>query len=81
MIDGYEGKSGKVWRVSEYVPVADNECVPKDKVINLTGKLLSSDFLDKPFTINLPKGRWHILRMGHTTTGHTNATGGGGRGL
>lgn len=80
-IDGYEGKSGKVWRVSEYFPVADNECIPKDQVINLTGKLLSSDFLDKPFSINLPKGRWHILRIGHTTTGHVNATGGGGRGL
>lgn len=80
-IDGYEGKSGKVWRVSEYFPVADNECIPKDQIINLTGKLLSSDFLDKPFSINLPKGRWHILRIGHTTTGHVNATGGGGRGL
>ena len=81
VIDGYEGKSGKVWRVSKYFPIADNECVPKDKIINLTGKLISSDFLDKPFTINLPKGRWHILRIGHTTTGHINATGGGGRGL
>ena len=81
VIDGYEGKSGKVWRVSKYFPIADNECVPKDKIINLTGKLISSDFLDKPFTINLPKGRWHVLRIGHTTTGHINATGGGGRGL
>lgn len=81
VIDGYEGKSGKVWRVSEYFPVADNECLSPDKLINLTGKLISSDFLDKPFSINLPKGRWHILRIGHTTTGHVNATGGGGRGL
>lgn len=81
VIDGYEGKSGKVWRVSEYFPVADNECLSPDKLINLTGKLISSDFLNKPFSINLPKGRWHILRIGHTSTGHINATGGGGRGL
>lgn len=81
VIDGYEGKSGKVWRVSEYFPVADNECIAPSRLINLTGKLPSSDFLDKPFSINLPKGRWHIIRMGHTTTGHVNATGGGGRGL
>ena len=39
-IDGYEGKSGKVWRVSEYFPVADNECIPKDQIINLTGKTI-----------------------------------------
>lgn len=81
VIDGYEGKSGKVWRVSEYFPVADNECVEPSKIINLTGILPSNEFLDKPISINLPKGRWHILRMGHTTTGHVNATGGGGRGL
>lgn len=80
-IDGYEGKSGKVWRVSEYYPISDNECIEPSKMINLTGRLTSSDFLDNPFSINLPKGRWHILRIGHTTTGHVNATGGGGRGL
>ncbi len=81
VIDGYEGKSGKVWRVSEYFPVADNECIEPSKMINLTGVLPSNDFLEKPISINLPKGRWHIIRMGHTSTGHINATGGGGRGL
>ncbi len=28
-----------------------------------------------------PAGNWTILRIGHTSTGHTNATGGGGIGL
>lgn len=81
VIDGYEGKSGKVWRVSKYFPVADNECVRKDGIINLTSKLLTSSYSDGRFSVDLPKGKWHILRMGHTITGHVNATGGGGRGL
>lgn len=81
VIDGYEGKSGKVWRVSKYFPVADNECVRKGGIINLTSKLLTSSYSDGRFSVDLPKGKWHILRMGHTITGHVNATGGGGRGL
>lgn len=74
VIDGYEGKSGAVWRVSKYFPVSDNECTKK--ILNIT-----SMFKDGKLTTFLPKGKWHILRMGHTSTGHTNATGGGGRGL
>ncbi len=26
-----------------------------------------------------PAGNWVIVRIGHTSTGHTNATGGGGQ--
>ncbi|MGN1375025.1 MAG: glycosyl hydrolase [Prevotella sp.] len=77
VIDGYEGKSGVVWRVSEAFPVSDKECVPSDKFINLTSQLSPTGEI----TVNLPKGDWHLLRMGHTSTGHTNATGGGARGL
>ena len=29
----------------------------------------------------LPKGTWRLLRMGHTSTGQTNATAGTGKGL
>ena len=29
----------------------------------------------------LPPGRWRIVRFGHVSTGHTNATAGGGKGL
>ncbi len=75
-IDGYEGKSGLVWRVSKAFALDDADCVNPKDIINLTSSL-SGDMLN----ISLPKGRWHILRMGHTSTGHTNATGGGGRGL
>ncbi|MBO4608054.1 MAG: DNA-binding protein [Prevotella sp.] len=72
VIDGYEGKSGAVWRVSKAFPITDADCIPLDKMIRLSG-------VDGQITI--PKGNWRILRMGHTSTGHTNATGGGGRGL
>lgn len=50
-------------------------------MINLSDKFISSNQTGKDVTVNLPKGKWHILRIGHTSTGHTNATGGGGRGL
>lgn len=81
VIDGFEGKSGIVWRVSKDFPVSDNECVNPTKVIDLTNKLLLSSTKDTPLSFSLPKGKWHIVRIGHTSTGHTNATGGGGRGL
>lgn len=75
-IDGYEGKSGAVWRVSQSVDFADDDCYRADEIINIT-----QDFNNGFLTSRLPKGRWHILRMGHASTGHVNATGGGGRGL
>ena len=81
VIDGYEGKSGAVWRVSARYPVADNECIDPQQIINLSEQLTAAVSTGTPLTVNLPKGRWHLLRMGHTTTGHTNATGGGGKGL
>ena len=75
VIDGYEGKSGLVWRVSKQ-SLDTSDVVPMDNIRNLS-EALHDNVLD----INLPEGRWHLLRMGHTTTGHTNATGGGGKGL
>lgn len=81
IVDGYEGKSGVVWRVSKSFPVSDKECLDPTKIIDLTDKLMLSDFKDTPLDFSLPKGKWHIVRIGHTSTGHTNATGGGGRGL
>ncbi len=81
VIDGYEGKSGIVWRVSKEFPIANNECVDPSKVVDLTDKLLLSSSKDTLLEFSLPKGKWHIVRIGHTSTGHTNATGGGGRGL
>lgn len=71
VVDGYEGKSGKVWRVSKKFPIADNECVSLSEMINLSDKFISSNQTGKDVTVNLPKGKWHILRIGHTSTGHT----------
>lgn len=77
VIDGYEGKSGAVWRVSKYFPVDDKECVDPSKVIDLTPRLRRPSTTDAPLAFSLPKGKWHLVRIGHTSTGHTNATGGG----
>jgi len=79
-IHQFEGKNGDVWRVSERTTTAqlpDAQCVPLSKIINLTNKLDASGRL----TWTAPPGRWTILRMGHTSTGQVNTTGGGGRGL
>ena len=78
-IHEWEGKAGFVWRVAratseEEVPASD--CVQLDEVIDLTASLQGDEA-----RVSLPEGSWRILRIGHTTTGHTNATGGAGRGL
>lgn len=79
-INQYEGKSAAVWRISKrstsaQIPV--QLCVPLNKIIDLTAKLEADGHLNW----KAPKGKWTILRIGHTSTGHTNATGGGGKGL
>jgi hypothetical protein len=79
-IHQFEGKNGDVWRVSQRTTPAqlpDAQCVPLGKVLNLTDKLDANGRL----TWAAPPGRWNILRMGHTSTGQINTTGGGGRGL
>ena len=79
-INQFEGKNGSVWRISKRSTdqqIANNLCVPLNEIINLTDKLKP----DGTLNWKAPKGNWTILRIGHTTTGHTNATGGGGMGL
>ncbi len=79
-IGQYEGKTGEVWRVSKSTTATelpDVTCIPKDKIINITDKLDANGRLHW----NAPAGDWTILRVGHTSTGHTNATGGKGSGL
>lgn len=79
-INQFEGKNGSVWRISKRSTdeqIAKNLCVPLNKIINLTGRLKP----DGTLNWQAPKGKWTILRIGHTSTGHTNATGGGGMGL
>lgn len=78
-IHQWEGKAGFVWRVArettdEEIPV--QQCVQLEEVIDLTASL-QGDVAQ----VTLPAGSWRILRVGHTSTGHTNATGGAGRGL
>ena len=78
-INHWEGKSGRVWRVAEATSDTEapaSECVQVDEVIDLTPALK-----DGALTASLPDGEWRILRLGHTSTGHTNATGGAGKGL
>lgn len=79
-IHQYEGKNGEVWRISRRSSpqeVPDSICIPADKVIDLTTRLDSTGRLKW----DVPPGDWVVLRMGHTSTGHRNETGGGGKGL
>jgi len=79
-INQFEGKNGSVWRISKRSTdeqIAKNLYVPLNKIINLTDKLNP----DGTLNWKAPKGNWTILRVGHTSTGHTNATAGGGKGL
>jgi len=79
-INQFEGKSGAVWRVAKHTTtseIPDAACVPKNKIIDIT------KYLDARGHLNwtAPNGQWVILRMGHTSTGHMNETGGAGKGL
>jgi hypothetical protein len=79
-INQFEGKNGSVWRISKRVTskeIPSELCVPLNKIIELRGKLNP----DGSLNWQVPPGNWTILRIGHTTTGQKNATGGGGIGL
>jgi len=79
-IHQYEGKSGRVWRISEAstsAQIADTDGIPKDKIMDVSAFVREDGTLDW----QAPKGRWRILRMGHTSTGHKNETAGNGKGL
>ncbi|MDR2913635.1 MAG: DNA-binding protein [Tannerella sp.] len=79
-IHQYEAKNASTWRVAprttdEQIPA--NLCIDPQKMIDI------SQYVDKGGNLNwkMPKGNWTILRIGHTSSGHTNATGGKGAGL
>jgi hypothetical protein len=81
IINNYEGKNGSVWRVAFNTTdeeVSKANAVPLKSIINLTDKLSANGKLNwlPPSNQN-----WVIVRIGHTSTGSTNATGGGGKGL
>jgi hypothetical protein len=85
VINQFESKNGSMWRVSlpatqQTVPASTT--IPLDKIIDLTASL------DKEGKVNFTGGQlpagydaWVIVRMGHTSTGHENATAGAGKGL
>lgn len=80
VINQYEAKNGSVWRIANNTTakeVTDQEAVPMKNIINLTDKM------DKDGNLNwkAPEGNWVIVRIGHTSNAHTNATGGAGIGL
>ena len=64
--------------------IGEQDCYALSQIINLTDPFKNSpsdNFKERTLTATLPKGKWKLLRMGHTATGHTNATAGGGKGL
>jgi hypothetical protein len=79
-INQYESKNGEVWRISERSTskeISDDLCVSPNQIINLSNNVNDAGELQW----KAPAGNWTILRIGHTSTGHTNATGGGAIGL
>lgn len=79
-INQYEGKNGEVWRINKPTTVqqiADRDCVPLKSIIDITNKLDK----DGRLKWDMPAENWTIIRIGHTSTGHRNDTGGGGKGL
>ena len=73
----YEGKAGLVWRLSprstgQQMP--DQLCVPAADILDISDKMDARGRLHG----TAPAGQWTILRLGHTSTGHTNATAGAG---
>lgn len=79
-INQFEGKNGSVWRVSTRSTSAEIPkavCIPFNQLLNLSDRLTP----DGRVNWTPPAGNWTILRVGHTSTGHTNATGGAGKGL
>ncbi len=81
VIDNYEGKAGYAWRIAP--DASDKELTfadyyrPTDLIY---ARVSGQDLVDIELPES-PEGAWRLLRMGHTSTGHTNATAGGGRGL
>lgn len=79
-IHQYRGKSGAVWRISERTTndqIPQELCIRREELVDLTDKLGADGTLDW----KAPPGEWTILRMGHTSTGMRNETGGAAQGL
>jgi len=77
LFDNWEGKAGFVWRIAPDTP--DTDVAMKDFL--RADEIVRSSVQGDVVALTLPAGRWRLLRMGHTSTGHTNATAGGAKGL
>ncbi|HEX5652940.1 MAG TPA: glycosyl hydrolase [Chitinophagaceae bacterium] len=80
LLHQYESKNGSIWRVSkstEKSQVPDSLAIPLTSIINISSYVNSEAYLEW----NVPEGNWVIARIGHSSTGHSNATGGAGKGL
>ena len=76
-INQWEGKAGYVWRIADETTeeeVPTNQCPKLKDIIRI-------DIKNGRMAEPLPEGNWLVVRIGHTSTGHTNATAGGGKGL
>ena len=76
-VDNWEGKAGYVWRIAPETPVEDLGRKSHVYTSEIVCSTMNGDNVD----LDLIGGTYRILRMGHTTTGHTNATAGGAKGL
>lgn len=87
VVDGFEGKSAVAWRVSKEKHYGNDDCLSRDDTVNLTDYCVDGVFniknvKDKSLLKKLKKySSWHFVRIGYTSTGHKNATAGGGKGL
>jgi len=78
VINQYESKNASVWRISENTTNEEvPDAVPLKNIIDITSKMDA----DGNLQWTPPVGKWVVVRIGHTSTGHTNATGGAGAGL
>jgi len=80
VINQYEAKNGSVWRIAtpaNDAQVKDADAVPLNSIIDITRFLSPGGVLQW----KAPPGNWVIVRIGHTSTGLTNYTGGGALGL
>ena len=77
LLDNWEGKAGYAWRIAPDTPEED---IPNGDFLR-PSDLIRTTMQGDSITLTLPAGQWRILRMGHTSTGHTNATAGGAKGL
>lgn len=79
-IHQFEGKSGAIWRIAKRNTenqIPSSKCIQLKNLKNISANLQP----DGSLKWEVPPGKWVILRMGHTSTGHVNYVGGGGKGL